>query len=500
MAAASTRTAAGMVFLLAFAVLVAANGEALYAWLRLWAFGGLEYGFAILGMSVWLLWRARGRLRDAAVTPDWRGLWLVVPVGIATWLAYLLDVRIAQYALFVAGLAALTWTLLGYAVLRVAAGPLAFAMLALPIWGYFNHVLQAMTVHALALALELTGTPAFVDETSIYTPDGAVLVLAQCSGVQYFQAAVTCGALYAYLGFRAFSLRAWVLIGFATVAIVGNWIRVYVLVHAGPLTEWQHFMVGWGIFGTLLIGAFRASLWLQRLERPLPAGRASVAVGNVEYSARSLAALAAIATLLLLAGPATALWAASPRTDSVAKLTAIPVQAPWSGPLVADYSWRPRFVGSSEQVQVRYHAAEGDVSAYWAWYVPQGHRSQAINQTNAVYTAPWEPRGGYVGTYYKRVPVAGAHSFEVVETWLSNQQTGAQRLVWHWYCVAGTHVVRPWQAKLIQLQGLLHGRKDASVTVLSTDARDPGSARAVLRNFVLVSSVASCTAADGKPS
>jgi EpsI family protein len=290
-----------------------------------------------------------------------------------------------------------------------------------------------------------------------------------------------------------------VLIGFASMAIVGNWIRVYILVHVGQLTEWQHFMVGWGIFGALFIGAFRASLWLQKLERLLPAGKASVAVsGDVEYSTRSLAALAAIATLLLLAGPATVLWAASPRTDRAARLTAIPVQAPWSGPLVPDYSWQPAFIGSSEQMQVRYHAAEADVSAYWAWYAPQGHRSQAINQTNAVYIAPWEPRGGYVGTYYKRVPVAGAHSFEVIETWLWNPQTGAQRLVWHWYCVAGTHVVRPWQAKLTQLQGLLHGRKDASVTVLSTDARDAGAARAVLRHFVLVSSVALCTAADGE--
>jgi EpsI family protein len=146
-------------------------------------------------------------------------------------------------------------------------------------------------------------------------------------------------------------------------------------------------------------------------------------------------------------------------------------------------------------VQALYHAAEGDVSAYWAWYEPQGHRSQAINQANAVYIAPWEPRGGYVGTYYERIPVAGEHSFEIIETWLSNPQTGAQRLVWHWYCVAGTHVVRPWQAKLTQLRGLVHGRKDASVTVLSTDARDPGAARAVLRHFVLVSSVALCTAA-----
>jgi EpsI family protein len=208
---------------------------------------------------------------------------------------------------------------------------------------------------------------------------------------------------------------------------------------------------------------------------------------------------------LLVAGPATVLWTSSPHTDRGMILPANAVQAPevhspWLGPLVPDYSWQPAFIGPAAHVQALYHAAEGDVSAYWAWYLPQGHRSQAVNQTNAVYIAPWEPRGGYVGTYYNRIPIAGEPSFDVIETWLSNPQTGAQRLVWHWYCVAGTHVVRPWQAKLTQLGGLLHGRKDASVTVLSTDAHDPGAARAVLRQFLLVSSAATCTAADRKPS
>jgi EpsI family protein len=488
LAAASTRTAAGIVFLVAVAVLVAANGEALYAWLRLWAFGGLEYGFAILGISVWLLWQARGRLRDAAVTPDWRGLWLVVPVGIATWLAYLLDVRIAQYALFVAGLAALTSTLLGPAVLRVAAVPIAFFLLALPIWNYFKPALQAMTVHATALALELTGTPAFADETYIYTPGGEVLVLAQCSGAQYLQAGMTLGALYACTGFRSSSSRALVLAGFAAMAIAGNWIRVYVVIHLGRLTEWQHFMVGWGIFAVLLAFAFMASLRLQRREAGLQHVEYVAARGAAAYPTKSFTALiavAVVATLLLVAGPIADRWPTASPPDRAEKIAPISVRAPWSGPFVADHSWQPLFAGAEAQVQGFYHSPLGDVSGYWAWYARQGHRSQVVNQSNAVYGAPWEPRGGYAGVYYKRIPVANQRFFEVSETWLSNPQTGAERLVWHWYCIAGRNVVQPWQAKLTQLGGLLHGRRDALVTVVSTDARDPGAASAVLRDFVL---------------
>jgi len=476
------------VFIVALAVVVAANGEALSAWLMLWAFGGLEYGFAILGVSAWLLWQARGQLHNAAVSPDWRGLWLVVPVGIATWLAYLLDVRIAQYVLFDAGLAALTWTLLGPAVIRVAAVPIAFFLLALPIWNYFEPALQAMTVRATALAFELTGTPAFVDETHIYTPHEEVLVLAQCSGAQYFQAGMTVGALYACTGFRSWSLRALVLAGFAAVAIAGNWIRVYVVILLGRLTEWQHFMVGWGIFALLLAVAFKAGTRLQRREAVLPhveyvAARGTAACPTEFFIA--LSALAVVATLLLAAGPIADRWLTAPPRDRAAKIAPISVRAPWSGPFVPDRSWQPLFAGAQSQAQGFYHGPVGDVSGYWAWYARQGHRSQAVNQSNAVYGPPWEPRGGYAGVYYKRIPVANQHFLEVSETWLSNPQTGAQRLVWHWYCIAGRDVVQPWQAKFTQLAGMLHGRSDALVTVVSTDARDPGTAKAVLRDFVL---------------
>jgi EpsI family protein len=476
------------VFLVALAVVVAANGEALSAWLMLWAYGGLEYGFAILGVSMWLLWQARGRLRDAAVTPDWRGLWLVVPVGIATWLAYLLDVRIAQYVLFDAGMAALTWTLLGPAVIRVVAVPIAFLLLALPIWNYFEPALQAMTVHATALALELTGTPAVADETHIYTPHDEVLVLAQCSGAQYFQAGMTVGALYACTGFRSWSLRALVLAGFAAVAIVGNWIRVYVVILLGQLTEWQHFMAGWGIFALLLAVALKAGTRLQRREKVLRHVKYVAARGTAACPKEfviALSALAVVATLLLAAGPITDRWLTASAPDRAAKIAPISVRAPWSGPFVPDRSWQPLFAGAESQVQGFYHAPLGDVSGYWAWYARQGHRSQAVNQSNAVYAPPWEPRGGYAGVYYKRIPVANQHFLEVSETWLSNPQTGAQRLVWHWYCIAGRNVVRPWQAKFTQLVGMLHGRRDALVTVVSTDARDPGTAKAVLRDFVL---------------
>lgn len=489
----STRTTAGSLFLLALFVLIAANGEALYALLRLWAFGGLEYGFAMLCLSVWLLWRSRHRLRQTALVPDWRGLCLVVPVGIATWLAYAVDVRIAEYALFVLGVVALTWTLLGSAALRVVAAPIAFLFLGLPIWNDFTPVLQAMTVRVTELALEVTGTPVFVDETYIYTPRGTFLVLAGCSGAQYFQAGVTVGALYAYLGFRSLKARVLVLLSFAAIAIFANWLRVYALAFLGVLTDRQHFFFGWGIFVCLLIPAF----WLaSRLRGIDTAPSSSVAApdsravptrepaASLRPNVGSMVALAAVATLALAAGPV-AIRPSAPIARIAQSLVPKPAQPPWSGPYPASADWQPSFRHPDAQASASYRRGEREVAAYCACYLVQRQDAKVINETNTVYDAArWQVRGGYAGTAYREVPLGAGTAVRIAETRLENRQTGAERLAWHWYDVGGRTVAQPARAKLAQLLGQFSGRQDASAFVISTDGRDLEAARLILMSFV----------------
>jgi EpsI family protein len=75
-------------------------------------------------------------------------------------------------------------------------------------------------------------------------------------------------------------------------------------------------------------------------------------------------------------------------------------------------------------------------------------------------------------------------ALRIAETRLENQQTGAERLAWHWYEVGGRNVAQPARAKLAQLLGRLSGRQDAAAFVISTDGRDLDAARLVLMSFV----------------
>lgn len=502
---ATTKQSAGIFFLVAFALLIAANAQPLLAWVRLWAFGGLDYGFVVLGGSLWLLWRCLPELRRIDFRPDWRGLLLMAPLCLGMFFAYLVDVRLAQMTLFILSIGALVWGLLGLAALRSVAGPIVFLFLALPIWNYFRPVLQEMTVRATAIALQMTGIPAFVDETYIQIPRGAILVLSECSGAQYFQAGVTIGMFYAYLNFRSFGARALVLAGFALMGIVGNWIRVYALIFMGHMSETRHFFVGWGIFTLLAALAFWLSLRLQRYEDKKfdtgvrrTTGGAPVAGGPVTVSRGWNLIAAVLAVALVVAGPAAAHWVAKPAMELSQPSSPIPVHAPWSGPFAADTGWRPSFHGASTESLASYREGGRSVTVYLGDYPLQNQEAEVINELNKVYTPPWGPRGGYAGTDYTQVKFAagaGSIALTVVETRLGQSGADAQRLVWHWYRIAGRNVVRPWQAKLAELSGLLRGRHDAMAIVLSTDAGDLESARATLRDFVAANAGALQTAA-----
>ena len=265
----------------------------------------------------------------------------MAPLGIGLGLAYIVDIRVAQFALFLLSIGALIWTIFGPVILRTVAFPMAFLFLTLPAWSYLEPVLQEMTVRATVIALNVTGLPVFVDETYIQIPGRTIVVLAHCSGAQFFQAGLTIGLLYSYLNFRLLWLRGVVLAAFVLMAIIGNWIRVYWLVFLPALTAQQHFMFGWAVFAAVLIPTFWLCTRLQRYEdnrlllmdaanRRTEAGM-SVAE-SVSPSSASIIGIAIVATLLLVVGTIVAGKSTASIRSPVHEPNPITARVPWTGP------------------------------------------------------------------------------------------------------------------------------------------------------------------------
>lgn len=475
----------GIALIIALAGLLIGNHEPLLAWVDLWLHAGHDYGLVVLAACLWLIWRQRKELASVSLHAEPTALLAIAPLALALWVAYAIDVRIVQLALLVVSLAAVVLAVLGWPALRLLAGPIAMLCLALPIWNYFKSVLQELTVLATVTALRLIGTPVFVDETYINIPDRAIVVLAECSGSQYFQAGVTVGALYAYLNFRVLWLRLVTLTSFALVAIVGNWIRVDVLVFLSTLSETQHFMVGWGIFALLMTIAFAAAVRLQGYEDRALSSRPPISAAVTSAPATrggSLVLMTCLSVLLLGAVPLTRHIDATSLSSQ--RLGSISVDAPWSGPYQAGDEWYPSFAGTDEQSIAAYRTPGADITVYRAFYAQQRQGAEVINEMNSVYDARWVHRGGYAGTDERAIQLRSGETLRVIETRLQHPDGRSERLVWHWYHVAGRNVVSPGQAKLAQVVGLMQGRSDAIVIALSTDGSDAAAAREQLNAFL----------------
>jgi EpsI family protein len=322
-------------------------------------------------------------------------------------------------------------------------------------------------------------------------------VLAECSGTQFFQAGLIIGAFYAYLNLSRPLNRVLAIGAFLAMSLLGNWIRVYALVFLGKLTELQHFLVGWGLFAVLMAVVFWLGSRLQRREEKLrrlapDAGTRAQQSVPASFSTGGVIGVAALAALLVLAGPVGArrLMTGDMNTNAGTALAPIAVQEPWLGPFPPGNDWQPSFQHAGSHVSAAYRIAEGiepaEVTVYQAYYGRQKQGVEVINELNKVYDpVHWRPRGGYAGTDYRDLLVPGGPALRLIETRLEDVRTGAQRLVWHWYRIGGQDVVRPWRAKVAQAKGLLGGRPDAMVVVVSTPVENLAVARTLLSDFVV---------------
>lgn len=501
------RQASAILLVAAFLVALA-NADALVSLIASWRRPGHGSGFLVPLLSAWLIWRERARLRALAPQPDARALLAAAVLGGIAWLAVTAGIQIVWLATCLASFAALVWAVAGFTALRVLAYPILVSFLALPVWGFFTSPLQWLTVHVAAFVVELLGTPVLIDETYLHVPGGTFVVLAECSGVQFFHAAALIGALHAGVNFISPRMRAIVLAAVVGAGILGNWMRVTALVYLGDLGHFEHLGVGWITFAAVLLPVLWLTLKLQRRDSRLAEQSARRQQEDFRETISHTpaprlskgAAIASAATLLLVLGPQLALGTRAPLPQVATALPPLVAGAVWSGPHESLSSWHPTYLGADAQSLASYRHDEFEVAVYRAYYASQRQGAEVVNDRNAPYDpAHWVPRGGDTGVRYVSVPLGSERPFTVMERRLQSTLDGTDRLVWQWYCVAGRPTAKTWKAKLFQVIGSLTGRHDAAVIAISAAGRDTTEVRAGLRRFLLTvpdviqSSAPACT-------
>lgn len=340
------------------------------------------HGYLVVALVAWLLWRVASAA-EFPIRGDRRAL---LPLA-ALMLAWLIGVRsgleMVHQALWPAVLLFAICAAAGWQAAQRCAFALGILYFAIPLWTVLDGALQSLSAKAVELMLRVTNVPSFVDGTVVHIPEGVFVIEGGCNGMHFLIVALAIAGVFGELHRDRWPTRAWQMALAGGLALFANWVRIYVVVLAGHLTDMQHYLVsvshyyfGWGVFA-VFIGLF---LWIAS-RSPLPARalpRVSVPGDPAARTSMNLAL-----TLLLVAA-VTFLGALSVRPAPRPVGPVLPSVEGWTGPLSTNSYWQPHFANHDRSALAVYRRANADVQAFIVEYDQQRQGKELVGYGNSL--------------------------------------------------------------------------------------------------------------------
>lgn len=348
------------------------------------------HGYVVLAISLWLLISNRYRWRHLTPKPSIGAAILLIPVAVI-WLVMLRAAIESGHQVLIP---VLIWlaicAALGPAIAVRNLLPVGYLYFALPVWDEINPVLQWATTAAADFLLTLSGVQAYVQANFVHLAVGTFEIAGGCSGLHFLMVATALAVLLGEVNRDTARVRMQLLALAALLAVLTNWIRVYIIILAGYLTDMQHYLVrvehyrfGWVVFAVMMLLFFL-------IARRLPASQPAVVnsrdqdVPEIPQAAVVKGVMIALAALALIP-----LWSLllPVRSAPMPPITALLPRNPgsWSGPAFsADQAWKPIFAGADLKVMGEYTAAGRRVAVYTAVYLSQSQGRELVAYGNSV--------------------------------------------------------------------------------------------------------------------
>ncbi|MDB5748636.1 MAG: exosortase [Massilia sp.] len=443
------------------------------------------HGYAIVPISLWLIWRRRANFSLIPAAPSWPALALLALAG-AGWLAARIGgVQVVMQYAFVAMFPLAAFALLGRRLAGSLAFPLLFLLFAVPFGEVFVDPLIGITADFTVWAVQVTGIPVLRNGTRFELPTGSWSVVEACSGVRYLISSITLGCLYAYLTYRS-NLRRALFIGLSVIVpIVANGLRAYMIVMIGHLSGMElatgvdHLIYGWLFFGLVMFLMFWIGSYWREEEAPAPAAQtgASGTSGTAGIvPARSLLPMALAIVAVAAVWPVFAAYNERANHNPQPVVLSLPQLAGLASG-AAFPGWEPDYMTPDARVAAVYTEGSRPVKLQVLYYRNQDKAKGLVSSINRLA----DPQDAWHATASSG-RLEGA--LAVRETTLAGP--GGPLLVWHWMWIDGHNTTSNVVGKLHQARSkLLFRGDDGALVVLATPVNDdPQAARAALRAFL----------------
>lgn len=443
------------------------------------------HGFVVVPISLWLVWRKREALRAAEPHPWLLPLPFLAVAGFAWLLGEFGAVNAMSQGALVAMLVLSVPALLGREVARILIFPMAFLAFAVPIGDFLLPTLMDRTADFTIWALRLSGVPVYREGLLLVIPTGRWSIVEACSGVRYLIASLMVGTLFAYLNYHA-NWRRCVFIGIsAVVPIIANWIRAYLIVLIGHLSNNKlavgvdHLIYGWLFFGVVMLLMFWIGSWWREPPAPVSvrAGTGALARGDATSAVRFWAVSIAVLGVTLL-WPLANVFAES-SSDSALALDVGDLPG-WQA--AADGTgFTPRFESPSASIQQSRRRGGAVAGLYIAYYRHQNSQHKLVSSENVLIRSD-DTAWRRTGDTDRRVRL-GDVEYKVLETRM-RRPDGRTFVAWHWYWIDGTVTASDIAAKAgIAWSRLVRRRDDAAAIIVYAEDGDGRNAIDTLQQF-----------------
>jgi EpsI family protein len=487
-------------------VLVFCYADVLAALVALWTENSrYSYGFAVPLISAYLVWTKWRALRSMPSTPDYvRGGTLVL-IGLGMLSVGRLGGLMSVQALsLVITLSALVLFLWGAGVFRAIRFPLAYLLLAMPVWDYLFSSLQlpgqrAAATMATAL-LHVVGVPALHHGITIDLPNVSLEVMPECSGINQLLALTTMAIPAGYLWIDGRARQASLVLVAIVLGYLSNGLRVAIL---GWLT-WQGYRVSDphsvihlapGFFSVglayLVLGA--CLTWLSKADGKDDRSLMDTPPASPPVSGpRRVGVDFAVLVLMLCAGASQLV--AMPEIESPSALAALPIDFPgWQ--MESSEPHTVRFAGFDEKLLHLYPSPTGerrfagvDQEVFRTYH---NHAGARVHLYVGYYWSQTDDKelSGEVGRALQRIgsplTVLSGNNTTVVRE-VVQQRADGRRGVLFWYVVNGHVTSNIYVAKLYTLwAAMTKWRTPGAVVMVAWDGArtDPEDARAAALEF-----------------
>lgn len=428
------------------------------------------HGVVVAPISLWLLWRMRHELMPLVANGPSPLLILILPPAALLQMAgELAFVQVVAQFAFVATLVVGLALLMGLPAARVAAFPLLFLFMMVPVGSSLEPAMMDLTAEYTVRLIQLTGIPVYQEGRFFQLPTGSWSVVEACSGVRYLIASATLGLIYAHLSYHSLWKKVLFVALSFVVPVVANVLRAYLIVMLGHLSGMElatgvdHLIYGWIFFGLVMLLLFwLGGLWADPSPETVPTN-STVSLPLARTGVARLLLFLALTISAVFLTRASMLMLDDRESDFELAPTQSFGNELWSCGNEVAPGWKPRATDVDRRLSFSCVGSR-PLSLFADQYTDQW-QGREVSRFDTGLKGEDGDRWRVIKTRSVSISIGGHRKIEVEESLLRRNRSGQMVLVWLWYQVDARPLGGASSVKFAELSARMRGAHRVSSRV-----------------------------------